>query len=234
MRISLPYIAALVVAAAGTARAAPNCPPLGPVFEPPLNFKDSVAIRAVIANITETLRARDVDNSPGVRANETSYSIEVFSISDKEPVVFSWHHTAPALATTNTSGVRKVDADSVYRLGSLTKVHTVYTWLAQDGDAKFNEPITKYVPELAAAAKRGKEDPVAHVQWDEVTIGALASQMSGIIRDCMLFPVFSLSGNEKEGLLMLIFIRRWCARRDDAAVQPELPDCLGLPAPEQV
>ena len=213
MRISLPSIAALVLAAAETALAAPNCPPLGPVFEPPLNFKDSVAIRAVIANITETLRARDLDNSPGVRANETSYSIEVFSISDKEPVVFSWHHTAPALATTNTSGVRKVDADSVYRLGSLTKVHTVYTWLAQDGDAKFSEPITKYVPELAAAARRGKEDPVAHVQWDEVTIGALASQMSGIIRDCRLFPFCPRYIEVSEGgkLLMLIFTCRWCA-----------------------
>jgi len=179
----------LWLAAAVLTLAAPNCPPLGPVFEPARDLLDSAAIKAAIANLTETFTLRDLDNGPSVRANETSYSIEVFSINDNSPVIFSWHHTAQSLEP-NTTGVRKTDVNTVYRLGSLTKVHTVFTWLVADGDAKWNEPITKYVPELAEAAKKAKEDPVAHVAWDEVTIGSLASQISGAIRDCKLEPLF--------------------------------------------
>ncbi|KAK4116823.1 beta-lactamase/transpeptidase-like protein [Canariomyces notabilis] len=179
-------LVALTAATAGLA--APNCPPLGPTFEPPRNFARSGAIRAAIANLTETLRSRDQDNSPSVLANLTSYSIEVFSTSQETPVIFSWHHTASSLTATDdgnaTVGVTKVDADTVYRLGSLTKTFTIYTWLVQDGDSKWDEPITKYVPELAAAAERAKLDPVGNVPWDEVTIGSLAGQLSGAIRDC--------------------------------------------------
>ncbi|KAK3342051.1 beta-lactamase/transpeptidase-like protein [Lasiosphaeria hispida] len=173
----------LVVAAAAPAFTAPNCPPLGPVYEPPLTFTSPTLLTA-IANLTSTLTARDLDTSASIRAHDTSYSIEVFSTSPSNPLIFSWHHTAPALAQSNaTAGVRRTDADTVYRLGSLTKVFTVYTWLVQDGDVRWNDPITKYVPELAAVAERGREDPVGSTPWDEVTVGALASQMSGAIRD---------------------------------------------------
>ncbi|KAK1780630.1 beta-lactamase/transpeptidase-like protein [Copromyces sp. CBS 386.78] len=165
----------LLLLLATLATAAPNCPPLGPVFEKPRNFKSSAAIRAALANLTEAFQTRDADNSAAVRANITSYSLEVFSISDVDPVIFSWHHTAPAHASSNITngGVKKTDANTVYRLGSLTKIFTVYTWLAQDGDVRWNEPITKYVPELAEAADKAKDDPVGNV----------AGQLSGAVRD---------------------------------------------------
>ncbi|KAK0735260.1 beta-lactamase/transpeptidase-like protein [Lasiosphaeria miniovina] len=190
----------LAAVTARTALASPNCPPLGPVFEKPQNFNSSAAIRSALANLTQALTARDRDNSAAVLANTTSYSIEVFSTSGDTPVVFSWHHTASALAASNSSaaGVKRVDSSTVYRLGSLTKVFAVYTWLAQDGDAKWNEPITKYVPELAAAAERAKaeNDPVKNVPWQDVTIGALASQLSGAIRDYGLLGELSQQINQ--------------------------------------
>lgn len=179
---------ALILAVATTALAGPNCPPQGPVYEKRYDFRDSDSMQAAIANLTATFTAWDQNNSSAIRANTTSYSIEVFSTSEENPLLFSWHHTAASLAeaTKNTSGVRETGPDAVYRLGSLTKVFTVYTWLVQDGDVKWNEPITKYVPELAVAADLAKDDPVEHVAWDEVTIGALAGQLSGAIRDCEL------------------------------------------------
>jgi CubicO group peptidase (beta-lactamase class C family) len=169
---------------------APNCPPLGPVFPKPLlaDLKNSPAVKAAIANLTATLAARDADNSTGAYA--TSYGIEVFTAKDKEPI-FSWYHTAPNLTVTyangnKTPGVTTVDRNSVYRLGSLTKIFTILTWLVQDGDTRWNEPITKYIPELAqkAAEAKFKSDPINYVDWDDVTIGAMASQMTGLIRDC--------------------------------------------------
>ncbi|KAL2195545.1 beta-lactamase/transpeptidase-like protein [Corynascus similis CBS 632.67] len=189
------------VAAATTVLAGPNCPPLGPVYEKPYRFKDSAAMQSAIANLTEVFQALDQNNSTAMRANTTSYSIEVFSTSEEEPLIFSWHHTAAALREAkNNSGVRETSADTVYRLGSLTKVFTVYTWLVQDGDVKWNEPITKYVPELAAAADSARDDPVAHVPWDEVTIGALAGQLSGAIRDYGLMSEVTQEFNQSDAI----------------------------------
>ncbi|KAK3693322.1 beta-lactamase/transpeptidase-like protein [Podospora appendiculata] len=180
----LPPLLLLLAAAAAaipTALAAPNCPPQGAVFEKPRNFKTSAAIRDAIANLTASFTARDSDNSAAVLASNVSYSVEIFSTAADAPSVFSWHHTAPTLNA--TVGVKKADGDAVYRLGSLTKIFTVYTWLAQDGDSKWSDPITKYVPELAAAADKAASDPLSNVAWGDVTIGALTSQLSGAVRD---------------------------------------------------
>ncbi|KAK3985073.1 D-alanyl-D-alanine-carboxypeptidase/endopeptidase AmpH [Cladorrhinum sp. PSN332] len=179
---------ASIAATSTTVLAGPNCPPLGPVFPKPTNLASSPAIRAALDSLTTIFKDRDRDNSASVLANSTSWGIEVFSTNPDTPTVFQWHHTAPELAAAsgnNSFGVKKVDGNTVYRLGSLTKVFAVYTWLAQDGMDKWNEPITKYVPELRDAAERAKaaNDPVENVPWGEVTIGSLAGQMSGAIRD---------------------------------------------------
>src|SRR5690606_16413545 len=117
--------------------AGPNCPPLGPVYDKPYTFSSSPALQAAIANLTAVLTWWDSNDEPAVRANTTSYSIEVFSASETEPLVFSWHHTAKALAERGEAveemrrknesaevpeGVFEAGPDAVYRLGSLTKV----------------------------------------------------------------------------------------------------------------
>lgn len=51
---------------------------------------------------------------------------------------------------------------------------------------RLDDPITKYVPELLQL--RGETDEVngiTTVQWEQVTLGALASHMSGIGSDRM-------------------------------------------------
>lgn len=65
---------------------------------------------------------------------------------------------------------------------------TVWAILIEVGDRIWNEPVTRFVPELATAARTldAKKDPVSYVDWEEVTVGQLASYMSGITRDCML------------------------------------------------
>ena len=57
------------------------------------------------------------------------------------------------------------------------------------GDSYFSEPVTRYVPELAAIATQSINnnsvgyDEVDNVRWDDVTLRTLASQMAGIARD---------------------------------------------------
>jgi CubicO group peptidase (beta-lactamase class C family) len=83
--------------------------------------------------------------------------------------------------------MRSVDGDTVYRLGRVSKVYTVLAFLAEARDVHWNSPITNFVPELAKLSKNGSSgefDSVRQTAWDDITIGALASQVSGVGRDC--------------------------------------------------
>lgn len=169
---------------------APNCPFLGPVFPKPTALASSPAMKAALANLTATFTQRDID--PANNPNSTSYTVEIYSASQDTPV-WSWAHTSQELATVNTSGVNKVDSNTVYRLGSVTKIFTILTFLAEAGDSYWNQPVTQYVPELAALAPKSADDPVMNVDWADITIGGLASQMTGIVRDCLFFRCHRLS-----------------------------------------
>ncbi|KAH8163379.1 hypothetical protein CIB48_g4849 [Xylaria polymorpha] len=155
-------------------QAAPTCPLEGPVFPKPLRLAQSDTIKAAVSILTGLFK--------GVTDNAQNYSfaLEVFSAHDPDPI-FSVLHTAPNLAKLNTTGVKTVNENTVFRLGSLTKIHTIYLFLINAGDKIWNQPITKYVPELQALANRS--DPVADTAWGKVTIGGLATQMTGVPRD---------------------------------------------------
>jgi CubicO group peptidase (beta-lactamase class C family) len=52
------------------------------------------------------------------------------------------------------------------------------------GDGHWNDPITRYVPELKQAQSNySASSAIDSVQWEEVTLGELASHMAGITRD---------------------------------------------------
>ena len=153
----------------------PTCPLEGPVFPKPLQLADSNAIKKAISNLTETFNG--ITNG----AQNYSFALQVFSAHDPDPI-FSVLHTAPKLATLNTTGVKTVDENTVFRLGSLTKIYSIYLFLINAGDKVWNEPITNYVPELRSLAN--DSDPVTKTAWEKVTIGGLATQMTGIPRDC--------------------------------------------------
>ncbi|KAI0018873.1 beta-lactamase/transpeptidase-like protein [Xylariomycetidae sp. FL0641] len=164
------------------AYALPNCPYPGPAFPKPTNLAASDAIQTALLNLTATFDARGAD--PAQNVNGTSWSIQAFSSSDAgDAPLWAHYHTALNLLTADTPGVRAVDADTVYRLGSLSKIFTVMTFLAEAGDAYWNTPVTRFVPELELLADAADYDPVLHVAWDQITLGALASHTAGIVRD---------------------------------------------------
>ncbi|KAI0403775.1 beta-lactamase/transpeptidase-like protein [Xylaria palmicola] len=186
---TLGFVAACVLSAC---RAAPTCPLEGPVFPKPLQLARSEAIKAAVANLTSTLK--------GVTdgAQNYSFALEVFSAHGPAPL-FSVLHTAPKLATLNTTGVTTVDKNTVFRLGSLTKIHTIFLFLINAGDGVWNEPITKYVPELLTMTNRS--DPVANTAWEKVTIGGLATQMTGIPRDYALLGELTQTPSTRDNVL---------------------------------
>lgn len=120
---------------------------------------------------------------------DLSYSVQIFSTNPGGGIVAERYLTAANLSS-NTEGVKQVNGDTVYRIGSVSKIFTVLAFLAEVGDRDWNTPITEFIPELARYSSQALTQPLDDVRrtdWDDITIGALASQVSGIGRDCALF-----------------------------------------------
>ena len=175
------------------------CPLLGPDFPAPKNLSSSPVIQAALKNLTALLKsAISTGNSTHgvVPFNTTSFGLSIFSLDDQSNSsrIFEFHQTSPTLANV-TSGVHHVDANSIYRVGSISKLLTTYTFLIESGYTHWFDPVTKWVPELAAAAKGDdtpQQDAIDAVQWNDVTLGDLLSQMSGIGRESECHVVLHL------------------------------------------
>ncbi|KUJ16559.1 beta-lactamase/transpeptidase-like protein [Mollisia scopiformis] len=178
---------------------ATNCPLMGPTFPKPQYLSKSAVLNAAIQNLTSLFTAIDADNSTGSYNN--SYSIQVFSTTSSTPL-FEHSHTAQNLTNQNTTGVTKVDADTVFRIGSPTKAFAIYAFLIAAGDVYFNEPVTKYIPELAALAANQSGNALTKVAWGDITIGELASHMAGIANDNTVIGELSLTMKPNESIAL--------------------------------
>ncbi|KAB8232105.1 serine hydrolase domain-containing protein [Aspergillus alliaceus] len=191
----LPFVllsAFLLINAA--AQAAGVCPLLGPVYPAPKQFSNNTTFDAAAQKISnkldEAIRSAFGSQNPVFDANATSLALQIFSVEDSTPLL-QYYYTS-TLTQTATTGVRVVDENTVFRIGSVTKLLTVFLFLIEKGNVLFHEPVIKYVPELREAAddlrRNGieKEVRIDYVCWEEVTIGELASQLSGISRQYAL------------------------------------------------
>ncbi|KAK0727547.1 beta-lactamase/transpeptidase-like protein [Lasiosphaeria miniovina] len=161
-----------------------NCPLYGPLLPKPQNLLNDAGIKSA-AKALDDIFVKYIDNDNSTGSDHFSYSVEVFSGSE-DKALWSHYWTAPNLGGLNSSGVKSVDADTVYRIGSITKVFTVLTFLATIGDGIWNDPITKYIPEIAALVKSTADESIFSTDWEAITVGSLASQTSGLIRDYAL------------------------------------------------
>ena len=175
-QVSLSVLVTIALAGLG-AVASPHCPIQGAEFPKPREFTEQPSWKAAMAALTSTFQA------VASVGNNYSFSVQVFSTNPGPPVVFESYHTAQDLPK-NTTGVKKVDADTVYRLGSVTKIFTVLAYLAEFGDKYFNHPIGDFVPEIAELKKLSDpNDKIRTTDWDDITIISLMTQMSGLERD---------------------------------------------------
>jgi CubicO group peptidase (beta-lactamase class C family) len=153
------------------------CPLLGAIFPPAQHPLKSTNFSNTIANLNTTFN--DLDKNGTLNEFNTTFYVQAFSASD---TLFQYGYVPPAMKGFLTSGT--LNENTVFRIGSVSKLLTVYTLLAEVGMKRMNDPVTKWVPELARAAKKNKGDPTRTVQWDEVTIGQLSGHLAGISRDC--------------------------------------------------
>lgn len=150
------------------------CPPLGPVLPAPVRPSADPDVQAAVKSFESSLNALTANY------DASAVSVAVKSIHEDQPF-FSFHYTPPHL---NTSSTHKVDADTVYRIASISKVFTVLGVLLLDG-VRMDDPVTKYLPQLRGLRRQAGE-PVNEIttpDWDEITLGSLASHQSGLGSD---------------------------------------------------
>ena len=184
--------ALLSIVPSSTAQYSTPCPLLGPDYPAPSNLSQSNAISTASQSLKSSLKAALTNATVygQLDSDTTSFSIDVYSLTQETPL-FTYHYSAPALSKP-AAGVATVDSNTVYRIGSTSKLWTVYLYLIKAGDVSFNEPITKYIPELATYAKANNvalvNDDTDITGWRDITVGALASQLAGIARDAAPAP----------------------------------------------
>jgi CubicO group peptidase (beta-lactamase class C family) len=157
-----------------------SCPLLGVEFPTPTNLSGSSIVQSAASTLLATIN--NAINVGVIDSNASSFSVEIFLSQETTPL-FTFHHSSPGLIS--SVGVKTVDSNSIYRIGSVSKLFTIYLLLIESGDIHFHEPITNFVPELLAASRATPDDDLDYVDWSSVTIGNLASHMAGIGRDCM-------------------------------------------------
>ncbi|KAK3985433.1 beta-lactamase/transpeptidase-like protein [Cladorrhinum sp. PSN332] len=112
----------------------------------------------------------------------------------------------------NEIGTDEVTANTVYRVGSISKIFTVLSVL-QESSISFEDPVTKYLPSLNDNQPNGSS--IEAVQWDQVTVGSLASHISGIGRDF--------------GLDLAVFPFNFTGTKLPPFDNSTRPNCSGLP-----
>jgi CubicO group peptidase (beta-lactamase class C family) len=127
-------------------------------------------------NLVSDVLSHADDPSSDYQVNKTSFALHLTSSVE---TIWTSHFTAPILGEYIDSPPTEVTGDTIFRAGSLSKVVTAYASLLQQ-NGKWDDPITDWVPEL-------RDDGEGTVLWSEITLGSLASHLSGLIMDCKFF-----------------------------------------------
>ncbi|GKU05091.1 beta-lactamase family protein [Fusarium langsethiae] len=141
-----------------------KCHPEGPILPKPTSLANSPIFEASAANLTKTL---DAAVSGSIKAGwpikNVSFSLAVVSTDDKKPI-WEYHHLAPA----NTKGTNKIDRNSQYLVGSISKVFTSYLLLKSGVD--LDASVVEFLPAL---------DGESRIRWKDVSLRMLASYLGG-------------------------------------------------------
>ncbi|KAL4731333.1 hypothetical protein ACLX1H_000298 [Fusarium chlamydosporum] len=156
-----------------------GCAPLGAYYPPPTIDKSSKPFRKLVSSFTkmfdDLIQNGGSEKYGPVHVNTTSFSVIIFGGDEKlrqDPIFFEYHYTSLEDQISNEN----ITLATRFPVGDVSMVFTVYAWLAKMGE-QWETPITKYLPELADV-----EVPFAPV-WEDITIGALAGQVSGLARE---------------------------------------------------
>ncbi|KAH0843207.1 beta-lactamase family protein [Fonsecaea pedrosoi] len=167
---------------------------LGPTYPAPTDLASNGSrVSAAWTNLTSTLNgfirnpSTNLTSPAGLK--NITFSLGMFSIHDASAArSLQFHHTSEEIAN-STTGLKKVDGNSIYRVASISKIFTTFAGMLNLNDSDWDRPITDFIPTFAAyaAAHPAENDSTLTVAWDKVTLAALASQIAGNPRDVTPF-----------------------------------------------
>ncbi|KAG6365958.1 hypothetical protein INS49_000134 [Diaporthe citri] len=145
------------------------CRPEGPVVPRPVSLSSSPDFLSAARNLSDNFSpALNGTIRAGFPTENVSFSVAVVSLAQDDPRVPLWEHHH--LSAANIDGTKELDRNSQYLIGSVSKVLSDAVLLKSG--LSLDDSITKYLPELASS-----DSPV---RWENISLGALASQLSGI------------------------------------------------------
>ena len=177
---------------------------VGPTYPAPMDLSSNQSI--VIQswkNLSSTISAylNGSQSSEAITAaglTNLTFSMNMFSMHDlRAAESLQYHYTSEEVAKAST-GVNEVDGDSIYRIASITKLITVYVGMLNLKESDWDRPLTDFLPGLADYQREhiSEDGPVWTVQWDQITLAALAAQIAGVPRDVLPFYVDIMLDNE--------------------------------------
>ncbi|PTD01230.1 Beta-lactamase-like protein [Fusarium culmorum] len=155
----------------GLGRPTEECPILGPVLPSGFDLSKFKVIQEAKSSFPAIIES--LLTSGTINETHTSFAINVFSTATNDSL-YSYYHAAEALDDTLSTG--KLDDDTIFRVGSVSKLYTAYALLANSGFDVVNLPVTMILPELAG---NNRSEPTEKIIWEDVTIGALLSHQAG-------------------------------------------------------
>ncbi|KAK9417285.1 putative Beta-lactamase [Seiridium unicorne] len=127
-------------------------PLLGPSFLSNFDPTDSTAIKSARDNFPEAIDALFESNE--LNKTDLVFAVDVFSAATNKSI-YNYYHVGEGKNETLTSGC--LNDKTIARIGSISKLFTAYV-----------QSLLKL-----------SGSPLEHVRWEDVTIGALASQQAG-------------------------------------------------------
>lgn len=163
----------LGLAATSAARILPTdeVPLIGPTFLTNFDPSNSTAIGHAETKFPGLID--DLFSTGELNRTDLAFSIDVFSAATNRSI-YRYSHVGEDAKKSLTSGA--FDDKTISRIGSVTKLFTVYAIIAKAGIKVFSDPVTKYLPELAG---NSSGNPLQRIRWEDITVGALASQQAG-------------------------------------------------------
>lgn len=153
--------------------ASAGCSEYSNAYPPPVYDLNDAAFRHALAEI-------NTDFVTTVAAPEFASSSFSVEITSSKKSLWSKHQTARD-RNVSRPDIPEVNGDALYRIASITKTFTVLGVLYQHnaGNLSLDDPVSKYIGEL-------REKQEGSIQWTDITLRSLASQLSGVPRECIL------------------------------------------------
>ncbi|KAM0425800.1 hypothetical protein ACHAPT_009051 [Fusarium lateritium] len=172
MHIHAP-LSLLAFAAGSAARivATDDVPLIGPAFLSNFDYSKSKAIEDAKTKFPGLID--DLFSSGELNKTDLIFSLDVFSATTNTSI-YSYKHVGKDGEKALTAG--KLSDTTISRTGSVSKLFTAYAVVAKGGIEVFSHPVTKYLPELKG---NSSDNPLDRIDWDEITVGALASHQAG-------------------------------------------------------